>query len=71
MTPDLLARAGALLYGPRWQTDMARNVGCSVQFVTAILRGERAIPPAKWARVLDLLKARKVDIKAFLKENGG
>ena len=29
MTPDLLQRAGAFLYGDRWKAMLSRDLGCS------------------------------------------
>lgn len=71
MTPALLRRAGKLLYGPRWQAELARDIGRARSLIAAIVAGERAVTPDTWARVLDLLKSRHVDIAAFLKSNGG
>lgn len=71
MTPALLAAAGQLLYGPRWQSDLARDIGRARTVIAEAMAGKRNVTPATWARVLKLLKARNVDIRAFLKENGG
>jgi plasmid maintenance system antidote protein VapI len=71
MTPALLRAAGELLYGPRWQAELAREIGRARSLVAAMAAGERAVTPETWALVLDLLKSRHVDIAAFLKSNRG
>ena len=66
MTPALLRAAGELLFGPRWQAELAREIGVSRSLVLRIMEGERAVTADTWARVVAALKARRVDIGKFL-----
>lgn len=71
MTPALLRAAGELLYGPRWQAELAREIGRARSLVAGMASGERAITADTWARVVAALETRRVDIAAFVKKNGG
>ncbi len=66
MTPALLRAAGELLYGPRWQAELAREIGRARSLVARMAAGENAITPETWERVLDALKTHHVNIERFL-----
>ena len=55
---DLLAQAGAALYGPRWQSEMARDLGINPRTVRRWASGKSAFP--FWARykIRDMLDER-------------
>jgi len=54
----LLREAGEALYGPRWQSDIARDLGVSDRTVRRWDAGQNAIPPGVWANIRALLKER-------------
>lgn len=57
--PAELAKAGQALYGERWQTDLARDLGLSDgRRVRQWMAGERPIPPGIWADLAALLRQR-------------
>lgn len=45
MTPALLREAGEVLYGPRWQSELARALGVTDRTVRRWDAGEFSIPP--------------------------
>lgn len=65
---DRLRRAGELLYGDRWQSDLARSMGVAGRTVRAWVAGERRIPPGVWADIVALLRQRQQDISALLQQ---
>lgn len=57
---ELLILAGRALYGQRWQTDIARDLGLSDgRRVRQWLSGERPVPPGVWKVLAGLLEDRK------------
>lgn len=65
---DRLRRAGELLYGDRWQSDLARATGVADRTVRAWAAGERRIPPGVWTDIAGLLRQRQQDGLALLQE---
>lgn len=68
LTIDHLARAGRLLYGDRWQSDIARALDVNDRQVRAWMAGERRIPPGVWADIAALLRQRSNEGMALLAE---
>jgi hypothetical protein len=59
MTANHLRRAGEALYGPRWQSPMANDLGLGDPArIRQWLRGERPVPPGVRTDLLALLRAR-------------
>jgi hypothetical protein len=57
--PDELAEAGQALYGERWQTDLARDLGIAdARRVRQWMTGDRPIPAGVWADIARLLRQR-------------
>ena len=57
--PAELALAGQALYGERWQTDLARDLGISdARRVRQWMSGDRPIPTGVWADITRLLRHR-------------
>lgn len=57
--PAALAAAGEALFGDRWQTDLARELGISdARRVREWMSGERRIPTGVWADLRALLRDR-------------
>ena len=64
-----LILAGQALYGARWQTDLARDLGLSDgRRIRQWLTGDRPIPAGVWTHLANLLMARKVIIDDAFKK---
>ena len=61
-----LKAAGELLYGTRWQSDLARAVGVGDRRVREWAAGERRTPPGVWVDIAGLLRDRQTEIEAML-----
>ena len=69
MSKELLIAAGEALYGDRWQTPLARDLGLTDgRRVRQWLSGERPIPESVWDALPVLLKARNKSIDALILE---
>lgn len=65
--PAGLERIGEALYGPRWQTDLARDLELSdARRVRQWMAGERPIPPGVWVDIGTLIKQRRMTLDAIL-----
>jgi len=60
VTPDLLREAGEALYGARWQSDLARDLGVSDRTVRRWAAGSFAVPAGVWGLIHNLLRERGV-----------
>ena len=58
MTRAQLREVGVALYGPRFASDLARDLGVAVRTVQRWLSGDRAIPGNLRGEISALLKAR-------------
>lgn len=58
MTPSLLREAGEALYGPRWQSDLARALGVSDRTVRRWDAGSHDVPKGAWSDLRSLLQER-------------
>lgn len=63
-----LSRAGTLLFGERWQSDLAHALNVGDRRVREWIAGERRIPPGVWADVAALLRQRSNEGMALLQE---
>lgn len=68
MDKDHLARAGQLLYGERWQSELARALNVGDRRVRQWMASERPIPPGIWADIAGLLRQRQGEGLALLRE---
>lgn len=60
-----LIKAGQALYGERWQTDLARDLGLSdARRIRQWLSNERKIPPSIWGDIAGLLRHRQIIVGA-------
>lgn len=66
MTPAHLATAGALLYGARWQAELARALGVSRETVRLWANGTVPIRADVPATLADLLARRQAAIRVAL-----
>jgi hypothetical protein len=58
MTPDLLREAGQALYGPRWTTDLARDLDVADRTMRRWSAGASPIPEGLGLELRELMKAR-------------
>jgi heme oxygenase len=58
----LLVRIGEALYGPLWQSALARSIGVSDRTMRRWVAGERAIAATVWPEFLELLEERDTEI---------
>lgn len=56
MTSELFRDTGEALYGPRWQTDLARDLGMSDRHVRRLVSGAADLTPGI---AMDLLRAAR------------
>lgn len=68
MDREQLAKAGRLLYGPRWQSELARSLDVNDRRVRQWMAGERPIPHGIWGDLAGLLKERQQEGLALLRE---
>ena len=66
MNRDDLPRSGALLYGERWQSELARDIGVHHRTVQRWATQEVAMPEAMLERVAALLRRRRGEIDDVL-----
>ena len=65
---DLLRRAGALLYGPAWQAELARALGIKERTVQRWAAGSRELPEEVWSELTELLFEHRDDLATVLGE---
>lgn len=65
MTPDLLAAAGAALYGPRWQSDLARDLDVGDRTMRRWATGRIEIPAEVRDELAALCRRRGHDLVAL------
>lgn len=62
MTVDELRRVGALLYGSRFQADLAEALGVSERFVHYLANGQKRIGRPTRDRLRDLVARRRQEL---------
>ena len=60
MTASLFREAGEALFGPRWQSEMARALDISDRTVRRWDEGSYPVPPGAWADIRALLRDRRM-----------
>jgi len=71
MTPRQLKTLGELLYGRRWKTYLADDLGVDRRTVMCWVQKEYAMPAARAKVIVGLANKRIVAIRAALKVTGG
>ncbi len=66
MSPQLLREAGEALYGPRWQSDLSRDLNVSDRTMRRWAAGEWDVPQTAQAELRTLLSARRASIADVL-----
>lgn len=56
--PPPLAEIGRLLYGDRWMTDLARDLGVTARQMRNYANGTSALPLRRWRAIAELIDAR-------------
>lgn len=59
---ETLRAAGAVLYGPAWQSELARQLGVAGRTVRYWIAGDRPIPPGVWVDIAQLLEQHGDDL---------
>ena len=70
MTPRQLKTLGELLYGRRWKTYLANDLGVDRRTVMCWVQKEWIMPPERVTAVIGLANMRIVAIRAALKSRG-
>lgn len=65
MSSKLLADAGAALYGPRWQTEMARDLDISDRTIRRWVAGTDDVPHGAYLDLLRIVEERAIDLDAL------
>ena len=71
MTPRQLKTLGELLYGRRWKTYLANDLGVDRRTVMCWAQKEWTMPAARARAIVGLASKRIIAIRAALKVNGG
>jgi hypothetical protein len=58
----LLSDVGEALYGSRWQSELARNIGVSDRSIRRWVAGTDEVPDAAWRDMALLLETRAIDL---------
>ncbi len=66
MTPALLREAGEALYGPRWQSDLSRDLNVSDRTMRRWAAGEWDVPDKASRELHTLLVVRRMAISHLL-----
>lgn len=65
---DLLRRTGEALYGPHWQSDLARALGVNLRSLQRWGAGNFQPPAGIWPELAALLTARREELAALARE---
>ncbi len=69
-TPSLasarLERVGVAMYGPRWQTDLARDLGIADRTIRRYATGVVAVPDGFWTHLAKVVRRRRDGMDAAL-----
>lgn len=66
--PAGLELVGLALYGHRWQSSLARDLGVSVRVVRYWAAGDKPVPPNQWRYIAALLEQRSRDCKELARQ---
>jgi len=60
-----LADVGEALYGPRWQNELARNLGVADRTVRRWVAGDAPIPGGVWAELSALITEKEITLRGL------
>ena len=63
----LLESTGMALYGPRWQADLARDMGMSVRHMRRLVSGEAALSDGMIVDLRRIAEERAADLDEVIK----
>lgn len=63
MGEETIERFGRLLYGDRWQTELARDMGVNDRTVRRWHSGETPVPDGVWGEIHALVQDRKAEFE--------
>ena len=69
MTTEQLQKAGRLLYGDQWQSNLARSLSVDDRTVRRWASGDSAIKKSIASEVMQLLRVNQKDIIEYLADN--
>lgn len=64
-TAPSLRQIGEALYGPRWQSDLARDLGVSDRTMRRWVADPGSMPPSVWAELANLCRERARRLEAL------
>lgn len=67
MTLPTLSEIGEALYGPRWQSDLARDLKVSIRSVQRWGAGEWPVPDGVWDELRQIAKVRGAALREIAK----
>lgn len=65
-TSNLLKLTGEALYGPQWQSQLARDLNCNVRTVQRWAAGSHEPPPSIWQAVREVVQERQEALAGLL-----
>ena len=65
MTPDLLQRCGEALYGPRWQSDLSRDLQISDRTMRRWI-ADGGVPDGVYRDLRELCRHRAKELSALI-----
>jgi hypothetical protein len=65
MTTKLLSDVGEALYGPRWQTELSRDLGVTDRTLRRWLAGDSDPQPGVWLDLLRITQERAMALDAL------
>lgn len=68
MTLDLLHSIGNALYGPRWQSELARDLGVSDRTVRRWSAGEHQVPDGIWWDLGIMMDDRRRELQFLMQQ---
>ena len=68
MNSDLLSEAGAALYGPRWQSELARAINVSDRTIRRWLANDDVPPATINSELLPLLEAKAAEANTIARK---
>jgi hypothetical protein len=66
MSSRLLKRCGEALYGPRWQSDISRDLGVSDRTIRRWASGSDDVPPGAYLDLLRLCQERAAELEEVI-----